>query len=103
MGSALRLPIAQPATRRGAIADARRHGCRDRRDGAARRHARCPTCDLHRPDPRCSSAAKAGPAAALIDAADERVTIPMQAPVESLNAAVTAALIVYEATPAANH
>src|SRR5207302_9520875 len=34
---------------------------------------------------------------ALADAADERVTIPMQAPVESLNAAVTAALIVYEA------
>jgi TrmH family RNA methyltransferase len=31
------------------------------------------------------------------DAADERVTIPMRAPVESLNAAVTAALIVYEA------
>jgi len=35
--------------------------------------------------------------AALVDAADERVTIPMQAPVESLNAAVTAALILYEA------
>ena len=35
--------------------------------------------------------------AALVDAADERVTIPMQPPVESLNAAVTAALIVYEA------
>ena len=33
----------------------------------------------------------------IADAADERVTIPMQAPVESLNAAVTAALIVYEA------
>jgi tRNA G18 (ribose-2'-O)-methylase SpoU len=38
-----------------------------------------------------------GLAASLTDAADERVTIPMQAPVESLNAAVTAALIVYEA------
>jgi RNA methyltransferase, TrmH family len=34
---------------------------------------------------------------ALVDGADERVTIPMQRPVESLNAAVTAALIVYEA------
>jgi TrmH family RNA methyltransferase len=33
----------------------------------------------------------------LVDAADERVTIPMHAPVESLNAAVTAALILYEA------
>jgi tRNA G18 (ribose-2'-O)-methylase SpoU len=39
----------------------------------------------------------AGLAAALIETADERVRIPMQAPVESLNAAVTAALIVYEA------
>ena len=38
-----------------------------------------------------------GLAPSLVDAADERVTIPMQAPVESLNAAVTAALIVYEA------
>ena len=34
---------------------------------------------------------------AVLDLADARVTIPMQAPVESLNAAVTAALIVYEA------
>ena len=34
---------------------------------------------------------------ALISSADERITIPMQAPVESLNAAVTAALVVYEA------
>jgi TrmH family RNA methyltransferase len=33
----------------------------------------------------------------LVSAADERVTIPMQSPVESLNAAVAAALIVYEA------
>jgi TrmH family RNA methyltransferase len=32
-----------------------------------------------------------------VDAADERVTIPMQPPVESLNTAVSAALIVYEA------
>jgi tRNA G18 (ribose-2'-O)-methylase SpoU len=32
----------------------------------------------------------------LVEAADERVTMPMQAPVESLNAAVSAALIVYE-------
>ena len=34
---------------------------------------------------------------AMIKAIQETVTIPMQAPVESLNAAVTAALIVYEA------
>jgi TrmH family RNA methyltransferase len=34
---------------------------------------------------------------ALVASADERLTIPMQPPVESLNAAVTAALIAYEA------
>lgn len=34
--------------------------------------------------------------AAALAAADERVTIPMRSPVESLNAAVTAALVVYE-------
>src|SRR5207248_2377227 len=33
----------------------------------------------------------------IVGRADERVTIPMRPPVESLNAAVTAALIVYEA------
>ena len=38
-----------------------------------------------------------GLAPALVDAADERVSVPMAAPVESLNAAVTAGLIVYEA------
>jgi tRNA G18 (ribose-2'-O)-methylase SpoU len=33
---------------------------------------------------------------ALVEAADERVTIPMKPPVESLNTAVTAALVLYE-------
>ena len=33
---------------------------------------------------------------ALVDLADERITIPMQSPVESLNVAVSAALVVYE-------
>ncbi|HKB09501.1 MAG TPA: RNA methyltransferase [Vicinamibacterales bacterium] len=39
----------------------------------------------------------AGLPAPLVERADERVTIPMQAPVESLNAAVTAAVVLYEA------
>ena len=33
----------------------------------------------------------------LVDQADERITIPMRSPVESLNAAVAAAIVVYEA------
>jgi tRNA G18 (ribose-2'-O)-methylase SpoU len=38
-----------------------------------------------------------GLAPAVIDNTDLRVTIPMRPPVESLNTAVTAALLVYEA------
>ncbi len=33
----------------------------------------------------------------VLDAADERVSVPMQPPVESLNTAVTAAVLIYEA------
>ena len=39
----------------------------------------------------------AGLPADVVAGADEHLTVPMQPPVESLNAAVTAALIVYEA------
>ena len=44
-----------------------------------------------------------GLSAPVIAGADERLTIPMEAPVESLNAAVTAALILYEARRQRNH
>jgi TrmH family RNA methyltransferase len=33
----------------------------------------------------------------VVEAADERLTIPMRAPVESLNVAISAALVLYEA------
>jgi TrmH family RNA methyltransferase len=39
----------------------------------------------------------AGLPASLLDAADQQVSIPMKAPVESLNVAVAAALVMYEA------
>lgn len=95
MGSALRLPIAAMPSA-DAIAKARAHGCRivatAPRDGRILfdvdlrgRVAILIGGEGHGLDP------------ALIEAADERVTIPMHAPVESLNAATTAALIVYEA------
>jgi TrmH family RNA methyltransferase len=35
--------------------------------------------------------------ASLIESADQRITIPMQPPVESLNVAIAAALAIYEA------
>ena len=96
MGSALRLPIASEMTAEDAVADARRHGCRI--------IATVPRAGRSLFDVDLTGALQVliggegrGLAASLTDAADERVTIPMQAPVESLNAAVTAALIVYEA------
>jgi TrmH family RNA methyltransferase len=39
----------------------------------------------------------AGLPADLVDSADARLTIPMQPPVESLNVAIAAALVIYEA------
>lgn len=96
MGSALRLPVMTSADVNSAIAAARRHGCRI-------------VATTPRGGRSIFEGAYTGPVAILIgregpglpksivDAADDRVTVPMQPPVESLNAAVTAALIVYEA------
>ena len=53
--------------------------------------------DLRRPTAVLIGGEGPGLPASIIEAADERITIPMQTPVESLNAAVTAALVVYEA------
>jgi TrmH family RNA methyltransferase len=96
MGSGLRLPIASGVAPDTAIADARRRGCRivatTPRGGAPLSDA-----DLEGPLAILIGGEGAGLAPSVVDAADERVTIPMAAPVESLNAAVTAALILYEA------
>lgn len=96
MGSALRLPVGIVDDPLVAVDSARRAGARliatVPRGGSALFDLRLkgPTAILlggegrGLPDP-------------VIAIADERVTIPMQAPVESLNVAVTAALLVYEA------
>jgi TrmH family RNA methyltransferase len=96
MGSALRLPVVNGGAAAEAIADARRHGCRV--IAAAPRGGRS-VFDIDLTGPVAILIGGEGPglAPSVVDAADERVTIPMQAPVESLNAAVTAALLVYEA------
>ena len=95
MGSALRLPIIAGVTADEAIDTARSHGCRIvaavPRDGRPMFEA-----DLAGPLAILIGGEGQGLPAPLADAADERVTIPMQAPVESLNAAVTAALLLYE-------
>jgi TrmH family RNA methyltransferase len=95
-GSALRLPIGTAPDPGAAVADARRHGCRA--IATVPRGGR----SLYDVDLRGAAAiliGGEGPGldAATIEQADERLTIPMQAPVESLNAAVAAAIVVYEA------
>lgn len=96
MGSALRLPITTCRTGEDAIAEARRHGCRIvatvPRDGSS----------LFETELKGSLAILIGGEGhglsdSLLASADQRVTIPMEPPVESLNAAITAALVAYEA------
>jgi TrmH family RNA methyltransferase len=96
MGSAFRLPVVakQPVER--AIATARSRGLRvvatTARDGTP-----LPECDLRGPVAVLFGSEGRGLADTLVAAADERMTIPMQPPVESLNVAVSAALVLYEA------
>jgi TrmH family RNA methyltransferase len=96
MGSALRLPIADGITAAEAVASAKRHGCRIvatvPRDGGSLFET-----DLSGPLQILIGGEGRGLPPAISAAADARVTIPMQAPVESLNAAVTAGLLLYEA------
>jgi TrmH family RNA methyltransferase len=96
MGSALRLPIACEADTGAALAAVRRHGCRIVATGP-RGGRSLFDATLTGPVGVLIGSEGQGLAPALLAAADEQVTVPMQPPVESLNAAVTAALIVYEA------
>jgi TrmH family RNA methyltransferase len=96
MGSALRLPISTTATVHAAVQDARNH------------HVAVVATVPHDGEP-LFDAPLGGSAALLIGGegpglpadvirtADSKITIPMEAPVESLNAAVAAALLLYEA------
>ncbi len=92
MGSALRLPLATREAME-AIADARGHACRI----VAATPRSIYEIDWTGPAAILLGGEGRGLPPGLADSADERITIPMQPPVESLNAAVTAAIIVYEA------
>jgi TrmH family RNA methyltransferase len=96
MGSALRLPILRRPDAAAAASEARRHGCRllatVPRSGRSIFDA-----DLSGAVAILIGGEGQGLSASLIDIADDLVTIPMHEPVESLNAAVTAGLVVYEA------
>jgi tRNA G18 (ribose-2'-O)-methylase SpoU len=56
------------------------------------------SCDLRGPVAIMLGAEGAGLPFDAATAADDRVTIPMRAPVESLNVAIAAALILFEAS-----
>jgi RNA methyltransferase, TrmH family len=96
MGSALRLPVVPLPDAVAALDRARRHGCRIvvtvPRGGRAFDEARLDGATV-----LVVGGEGAGLPASIVADADERVTIPMAAPVESLNTAVCAALAVYEA------
>jgi TrmH family RNA methyltransferase len=96
MGSALRLPIATRATADDAVAEARRHHCRIAAT-VPRNGTPLFAADLRAPLAILIGGEGPGLPPAIVKAADVRLTIPMEQPVESLNAAVTAALVVYEA------
>ena len=97
MGSAFRLPIALTTDATAALQTIRRAGVRS--------FALVPRggMPLHRPDFAAPTAILIGAEGEglsrdLTNAADERVTIEMRPPVESLNVSVAAALVLYEAS-----
>ena len=96
MGSALRLPVGVDRAPDHAAAGARRHGCRlvalVPRGGQPHVEA-----DWRGRVAILVGGEGAGIARSLVDAADVQVTIPMERPVESLHAAVAAAVVIYEA------
>jgi TrmH family RNA methyltransferase len=96
MGSALRLPILMDRDSRDAIDQARGSGCRVvamvPRGGRPLFDA-----DLRGAIAVLIGGEGSGLPATHVEEADERITIPMESPVESLNTAVTAAVILYEA------
>src|SRR3954452_4405402 len=96
MGSAFRIPLATKRPLSEAIQIARDKGLRifatTTRGGTPLR-----SCNLRIPAAIALGGEGGGLPSAFIDDADERLTIPMQPPVESLNVAIAAALVIYEA------
>jgi RNA methyltransferase, TrmH family len=96
MGSTFRLPLAIRQPLAATIVTARSRGLRIFAT-AARGGTPLSECDLRVPAAILLGGEGAGLPAELLDAADARLTIPMHPPVESLNVAIAAALVIYEA------
>jgi TrmH family RNA methyltransferase len=96
MGSTFRLPLAIRQPLAATIVAARSHGLRVFAT-TARGGTPLPECDLRVPAAILLGGEGSGLPADLLGAADARLTIPMHQPVESLNVAIAAALVIYEA------
>ncbi|HET7216768.1 MAG TPA: RNA methyltransferase [Vicinamibacterales bacterium] len=96
MGSTLRLPIATRQPLATTIVELQRRGVTVAA-AVPREGAPLPRCDLRGPMAILLGGEGAGLDASTVAAATLHITIPMRAPVESFNVAITAALILYEA------
>ena len=97
MGGTFRLPIAARGTLADVVASASELGVR-LVAAVPRGGTPLPKLDLREPTAIVLGGEGAGVPQATMAAMHEMVTIPMQPPVESLNVAIAAALILYEAT-----
>jgi RNA methyltransferase, TrmH family len=97
MGGTFRLPIAARGSLSEVVASAHELGVR-LVAAVPRGGTPLPLLDLRAPTAIVLGGEGAGVPATTMAAVHETVTIPMQAPVESLNVAIAAALILYEAT-----
>jgi RNA methyltransferase, TrmH family len=97
MGGTFRLPVAARGTAPDVIAAAQQESVRI---VAAVPRGGTPLHDIdfHKPTAIVLGGEGGGVSSAIMAAAQESVTIPMRAPVESLNVAVAAALLLYEAS-----
>lgn len=97
MGGTFRLPIAARGSLRDVVASAQELGVR-LVAAVPRGGTPLPELDLREPTAIVLGGEGAGVPHTTMAAVQKTVTIPMQAPVESLNVAIAAALILYEAT-----
>lgn len=97
MGGTFRLPIAARGSLSEVVASAAELGVR-LVAAVPRGGTPLPELDLRKPTAIVLGGEGAGVPQTTMAAVDETVTIPMQPPVESLNVAIAAALILYEAT-----
>ena len=97
MGSTFRVPIAARQPIDATLIAIRQRGVRTlatvAHDGTP-----LPECDLRGPHAIVLGAEGAGLPEAVLARCDGRLSIPMRAPVESLNVSIAAALVIYEAS-----